>query len=121
MNEVWIKPRYKPSDHLNARARHDQWLQSAPDERANLEFAYMIGYRKLLPEAVSAVESVLRTELLDAIPKTIADACMRHVSYTAELILWYIMKQLILQPDVNEVTMQKEILTPPKIPPSTLA
>ena len=30
------------------------------------------------------------------------------------------MKQLILPPDVNEVTMQKEILTPPKIPPSTL-
>ena len=30
------------------------------------------------------------------------------------------MKQLILPPDVNEVTMQKEILTPPKVPPSTL-
>ena len=39
---------------------------------------------------------------------------------TAELITWYIMKQLILPPDVNEVTMQKEIFTPPKIPPSTL-
>ena len=30
------------------------------------------------------------------------------------------MKQLILPPDVNEVTMQKEILTPPKVPPATL-
>ena len=32
----------------------------------------------------------------------------------------YIMKQIILPPDVNEVTMQKEILTPPKVPPPTL-
>ena len=45
---------------------------------------------------------------------------MRHGYCTAELIIWYIMKQLILPPDVNEVTMQKEILTPPKLPPSTL-
>ena len=30
------------------------------------------------------------------------------------------MKQLILPPDVNEVTMQKEILTPPKTLPLTL-
>ena len=30
------------------------------------------------------------------------------------------MKQLILPPDVNEVTMQKEILTPSKASPSTL-
>ena len=30
------------------------------------------------------------------------------------------MKQLILPPDVNEVTMQKEILTPPRVPPTTL-
>ena len=45
---------------------------------------------------------------------------MRHGYCTAELIVWYIMKQLILPPDVNEVTMQKEILTPPRIPPATL-
>ena len=30
------------------------------------------------------------------------------------------MKQLILPPDINEVTMQKEILTPPRVPPATL-
>ena len=30
------------------------------------------------------------------------------------------MKQLILPPDINEVTMQKEILTPPRAPPATL-
>ena len=30
------------------------------------------------------------------------------------------MKQLILPPDINEVTLQKEILTPPKVPPATL-
>ena len=30
-----------------------------------------------------------------------------------------LMKQLILPPDVSEVTMQKEILTPPKAPPAT--
>ena len=45
---------------------------------------------------------------------------MRHGYCTAELIVWYIMKQLILPPDVNEVAMQKEILTPPKVPPATL-
>ena len=71
-------------------------------------------------EAENAVESVLRTELLDAIPKSIADACMRHGYCTAELIVWYVMKQLILPPDINEVTMQKEILTPPRVPPATL-
>ena len=45
---------------------------------------------------------------------------MRHGYCTTELIVWYVMKQLILPPDINEVTMQKEILTPPKVPPSTL-
>ena len=103
-----------------ARARHDQWLQSAPDRRASLEPTYILGDRKLIPEAANAVESVLRTELLDVVPKPMAEACMRHGYCTAELIVWYLMKQLILPPDVNEVTMQKEILTPPKVPPATL-
>ena len=49
-----------------------------------------------------------------------ASACMRHGYCTAELIVWYVMKQLILPPDINEVTMQKEILIPPKVPPATL-
>ena len=30
------------------------------------------------------------------------------------------MKQLILPPDVNEVTMQKQMLTPPQVQPATL-
>ena len=100
-----------------ARARHDQWLQSSPAQRATLELAYILGDRKHIPEATNAVESVLRTELLEVIPKPLAEACMRHGYCTAELIVWYIMKQLILPPDVNEATMQKEILTPPKAPP----
>ena len=45
---------------------------------------------------------------------------MRHGYCTAELFVWYVMKQLILPPDINEVTMQKETLTPPKVPPATL-
>ena len=103
-----------------ARNRHDQWLQSTPSQRASLEPAYILGDRKHIPEAQNAVESVLRTELLDVIPKSIADACMRHGYCTAELIVWYVMKQLILPHDINEVTMQKEILTHPKVAPSTL-
>ena len=87
---------------------------------ASLEPAYILGDRRLIPEAANAVESVLRTELLEATPKTMADSCMPHGYCAAELIIWYDMKQLILPPDVNEVTMQKEILTPPKIPPSAL-
>ena len=85
-----------------ARSRHDQWLQSTPSQRASLEPAYILGDRKHIPEAQKAVESVLRTELLDEIPKSSA------------------VKQLILPPDINEVTMQREILTPPKVPPATL-
>ena len=103
-----------------ARARHDQWLQSAPSQRASLEPAYILGDRKHISDAQNAIECVLLTELLDAIPKSIADACMRHGYCTAELIVWYVMKQLILPPDINEVTMQKEILTPPKVTPATL-
>ena len=103
-----------------ARARHDQWLQSPPSQRASLEPAYILGDRKNIPEARNAVESVLLTELLDAIPKSIADACTRHGYCTAELIVWFVMKQLILPHDVNEVTMQRELLTPPKVTPSTL-
>ena len=103
-----------------ARNRHDQWLQSTPSQRASLEPAYILGDRKHIPEAQNAVESVLRTELLDVIPKSIADACMRHGYCTAELIVWYVMKQLTLPHDVSEVTMQKEILTRPKVAPSTL-
>ena len=78
-----------------ARARHDQWLQSTPAQRATLEPAYILGDRKHIPEAQNAVESVLRTELLEVIPKTLAEACMRHGYCTAELIVWYVMKQLI--------------------------
>ena len=89
-----------------ARARHDQWLQSTPAQRATLEPAYILGDRL---EAPNAVESVLRTDLLEVIPRSLAEACMRHGYCTAELIVWYIMKQLILPPVVNEVTMQKEI------------
>ena len=70
-----------------ARNRHDQWLQSTPAQRASLEPAYILGDRKHIPEAQNAVESVLRTELLDVIPKSIADACMRHGYCTAELIV----------------------------------
>ena len=111
----WLDQVFEP-----ARARHEQRLQSSPDQRASLEPAYTLGNRKLTPEAVNAVESVLRTELLDVIPKPIADSCMPQGYCTAELIIRYIMKQLILPPDVSEVTMQKKILTPRKIPPSTL-
>ena len=75
-----------------ARNRHDRWLQSTPSQRASLEPAYILGDRKNIPEAQNAVESVLRTELLDAIPKTIAESCMRHGYCTAELIVWYVMK-----------------------------
>ena len=89
-----------------ARARHDQGLQSTPSQRATLEPAYILGDRKHIPEAPNAVESVLRTELLEVIPKTFADARMRHGYCTAELLVWYVMKQLTLPPDINEVTMQ---------------
>ena len=85
-----------------------------------LAWNHILGDRKHIPEAQNAVESVLRTELLDAILKSLADACMRHGYCTAELLVWYVMKQLILPPDINEVTMQKEILTLPKVAPSTL-
>ena len=87
---------------------------------ATLEPALILGDRKHVPEAPNAVESVLRTELLEVILKSLAEACMRHGYCIAVLIVWYIMKQLILPPDVNEVTMQKEILTPPRVPPATL-
>ena len=69
-------------------------------------YIYILGDRKNIPEAQNAVESVLRTELLDAIPKSSAEACMRHGYCTAELIVWYVMKQLIMPHDINEVTMQ---------------
>ena len=100
-----------------ARARHDQWLQSTPAQRATLDPAYILGDRKHVPEAPNPVESVLRTERLEVISKSLAEACVRHGYCAAELIVWYIMKQLMLPPDVNEVTMQKETLTPPKVPP----
>ena len=110
LRRYWLDQVLEP-----ARLRHDQWLQSSPDRRALLKPAYILGDRKLIPEAANAVESVLRIESLDAIPKPMAEACrMRHRFCTAELIIWFIMKQLILPPDVNEVTMRKEILTPPR-------
>ena len=62
----------------------NQWLQSTPDQRASLEPAYILGDRKLIPDAVNAVESVLRTELRNAIPKNLADACVQHGYWTAE-------------------------------------
>ena len=52
-----------------ARSKHDACLQSTPSQRASLEPAYILGGRKHIPEGQNAVESVLRTELLDAIPQ----------------------------------------------------
>ena len=49
--------------------RHGQWLQSTPAQRATLEPAYILGYRTHMPEADNAVESALRTGLLEVIPK----------------------------------------------------
>ena len=61
-----------------ARARHDQWLQSTPSQRASLEPAYILGDRKEHSRGKECgFEGVLRTELLDAIPKSIAESCMR--------------------------------------------
>ena len=34
--------------------------------------------------------------------------------------MWHVTKQLIMPHDINEVTMQKEILTHPKVAPSSL-
>ena len=47
-----------------------------------------------------------------------ANACMQHGHCAAELIIACVVE--ILPCDVNEVTMQKEILSSPKTPPSTL-
>ena len=82
-----------------ARARRDQWLQSAPDQRANLEPAYILGDRKLIPEARGcAADRIVRCDTQD-------HCRFMHAPWlTAELITWHIMKQLILLPDVSEVT-----------------
>ena len=84
---------------LHLPLRHGEEMHSdiglsTPSQRASLEPAYILGDRKHIPEAQNAMESVLRTELLYVIPKSIADACMRHGYCTAELIVWYVMKQL---------------------------
>ena len=47
-------------------------FKAVPSQRASVEPAYILGDRKHIPEAQNAVESVLRTELLDAIPKSFA-------------------------------------------------
>ena len=100
---TWKGDRYWHTQVLDlARARRDQWLQSTPAQRATLESACILGDRKHIPEAPNAVESVLRTELLEVIPKTLAEARMRHGHCAAELIVWYVMKQLILPPDISK-------------------
>ena len=67
--------------------RHEQWLQNPPDQRTNLEPAFILGDRKLQTESVNAIESVLQTELVVALPKSMPDACMRHGYCTAEPII----------------------------------
>ena len=49
-------------------------------QRATFKPAYIL-------EAPNSVESVLRTELLEVIPKYLAEACVRHRYCTAELIV----------------------------------
>ena len=61
-----------------ARARHEQWLQSPPAQRATLEPAYALGGRKHILDAANAVESILRTELLDVIPKPLPALWLRR-------------------------------------------
>ena len=39
--------------------------------------------------------------IVNLMPRAVADACMRHGYCTAELIIWYITKQLVLPPDLN--------------------
>ena len=74
------------------------WYDKSTFAIATLEPAYILGNRKHIPEAPNAVESVLRTELLEVTPKPLAEACMRNGCCTTELIVWYIMKQLTLPP-----------------------
>ena len=54
--------------------------QHLTDQRATLEPAYILGDRKLIPEAVNAVESVLRTELLDVCPSPLQTTVRDMVS-----------------------------------------
>ena len=60
---------------------------SAPAQRATPEPAYTLGDRKHIPEAPNAVESVLRTELLEVIPKPLAEAACDMA--IAQLNSWF--------------------------------
>ena len=60
-------------------------------------------------------------ELREALPRPTNDSCMRYGYCTAEVLSWDMTKQLILAPDVNEVTMQKQTLRPPKLLSFTFA
>ena len=103
-----------------AREQHSSWLKSSPEARAASEPEFILGDRNCIPDAMNVVESCLRVELLEAIPKQFAASCVRKGYCTAMLIIWFVFKQMVLPDDISEVSMQKELLTPPKIAPSTV-
>ena len=91
-----------------ARERHNSWLKSSPEARAAIEPEFILGDRNCIPEATNVVESCLRVELFEAIPKQFADCCVRRGYCTAMLIIWYVLKQIVLPDDISEVSMQKD-------------
>ena len=116
--------------YSSSRARSKQtWsmVAKSPAQRATLEPAYISGTASYSRASIYSRRSKAYSRSSQCFAlnswksfQSPGRACMRHGYCTAELMVWYVMKQLILPPDVNEVTMQKEILTPPKVPPAPL-
>ena len=66
-----------------ARERHKSWLKSSPEARAAIEPEFILGDRNCIPDAMNVVESCLRVELFEAIPKQFADRlCQKRILYS---------------------------------------
>eukprot|EP00975_Prorocentrum_lima_P055382 11616005-Prorocentrum_lima.AAC.1 len=61
-----------------ARQKHDKWLLWIADERAKVESSYCYGDRIPFPVSGTVLESHLRIELMEAMPKHIQHQCKTY-------------------------------------------
>ena len=66
-----------------ARIQRDHWPASTTEERSTLEPAYTLGDQAKIPDISDAVESVLRIEHLEDLPRHMNDSCV-NLEHCAE-------------------------------------
>eukprot|EP00975_Prorocentrum_lima_P055899 11719125-Prorocentrum_lima.AAC.1 len=77
----------------HARHKHDEWLEWSPDQRAAVGSSYCYGDQLPFPPRSTVLESHLRIELMESIPKPMQLQCKKHGMFDSMGILVRVMRK----------------------------